>query len=225
MSKQDKAAKAVKIATAQAGAIIEAAVEKVTKPRRGALSAEHAALAGSVKELRETGMAWWQIGFKLSLPGNADTVAKGKGGAAFARKIYKAAFGEVPRVQVRDGSRANREKNEDIKALRKTKKADRVAQVRSGETVLRDDMTEAEVVATLRGRTIGWFINLNKVDGRGDLFAEQEASVHRRFCKVETHSGERCVVFKEVDLTAPIKYREMAGATRIVRLANIHTVR
>lgn len=202
-----------------------AATETAPKARRGALSAEHAALAPQVKELRETGMAWWQIGFKLSLPGNADTVAKGKGGAAFARKIYKAAFGDVPRTQVRDGSRRDREKNEDVKALKKTKKADRVAKVRSGETVLRDDMTDEEVVATLRGRTIGWFINLDAVDGKGDSFAEQEVGVHRRFCKVEVHGGERCVVFKEYDQTANIKYREMAGATRIVRLANIHTVR
>ena len=225
MSKQDKAAKAAKAADTQVQVVIAAAVEKVTKARRGSLSAEHAAMSEQVKELRDTGMPWWQIGFKLSLPGNADTVAKGKGGAAFARKIYKAAFGEVPRVQVRDGSRANREKNEEVKALKKTRKADRVAQVRSGSAVLREDMTDEEVIATLRGRMIGWYINLHTVDNKGEKFYEQECGVHRRFCKVEEHSGERCVVFKEYDPTAPIKYRDMAGATRIVRLANIHTVR
>ena len=196
-----------------------------SKPRKGALSAEQAALGEQVKAMREQGVAWWQIGFKLGLPGSADTVAAGKSGAAFARKIYKATFGEVPRVQVRDGSRANREKNVDIKALKKTKKMDRVAQVRSGTAVLREDMTDEEVVATLRGRVIGWHIDLNSVDGKGQSFHEQEAGVHRRFCKVEIHNGERCVAFREFDPKSPVKYRDFAGSTRIVRLANIHTVR
>src|SRR5687767_6868447 len=126
-AKRDKAnAKAAEVVDAA----IEAAVATIeAKPKRGALSPEHAALAPKVKELREKGLAWWQIGFELGLPGSADTVAKGKGGAAFARKIWKAAFGEVPRVQQRNGSRRNREKNDHVRELRATTKTQRVEQV------------------------------------------------------------------------------------------------
>ena len=237
MSKQERRAKAEAKATAQAAQIIEEATRKVKaesaeaspqKRRRGTLSDEHAALAPRVKELRDGGMAWWQIGFELSLPGSADNVRQGKGGAAFARKIYAAGFGEVPRSQVRNGSRANREKNEDVKALKRQRKTDRVGQVRAGQAVLREGMTDEEVVETLRGRVIGWHIDVSQVGdkkGEAPVYAEQEAGVHKKWAKVEEHGGERCLVFKEFDPKAPIKYRAFAGSTRIVRLRVIHTVR
>lgn len=233
MSKQERRAKADQKADQQAEQVVAAAVAKVTaetpqKPRRGALSPEHAALAPKVKELRDKGVAWWQIGFELSLPGSADNVRQGKGGAAFARKIYAAEIGEVPRTQVRNGSRANREKNEDVKAIKRERKMDRVAKVRSGEAVLREDMTDEEVVETLRGRVIGWHVNVGEVGevkSKSPEYLEMEAGVHRKWCKVEEHGGERCLAFKEYDAKAPIKFRDMAGATRIVRLRSIHTVR
>lgn len=234
MSKQERRVKASKAADQKAAEVVEAAIAKVTAPeaaeavqkvRRGALSPEHAALSGAVKELRDKGVAWWQIGFELGLPGSADNVAQGKGGAAFARKIYKAAFGEVPRSQVRDGSRANREKHGDVKAIKAQRKMDRVAAVRSGEPVVRQDMTDEEVVEMFRGRVIGWHINLDDIDGNGPSFHEQEAGVHKRFVKVEVHGGKRCLAFREFDFNAPVQYRSIPGPTRVVRLQYIHTVR
>lgn len=238
MSKQERRAKAEKKATAQATQIIEEATRKAKaeaepaspkKPRRGALSDEHKALAPKVKELRDGGMAWWQIGFECGLPGSADNVREGKGGAAFARKIYAAGFGEVPRSQVRNGTRsASREKNQDVRALKSQRKRDRVAAVRAGVAVLREDMTDEEVVETLRGRIIGWHIDasaVGEVKGENPEYLEVSTGVHKKWAKVEEHGGERCLVFKEWDPTAPIKYRGMAGAIRIVRLKNIHTVR
>lgn len=245
VSKQERRAKAEAKANEQASEIIEQATRKAeqrlneavakaeaeaapAKPRRGALSAEHAALAPQVKELRDKGMAWWQIGFELHLPGSADNVREGKGGAAFARKVYAAGFGEVPRTQVRNGSRANREKNEDVRALKSQRKMDRVAAVRAGVAVLREDMTDEEVVETLRGRIIAWHTDVSQigeVKGTEPQYLEQSTGVHRKWCKVEVHGEDRCVVFKEYDPTAPLKYRGWAGAVRIVRLKTIHTVR
>jgi hypothetical protein len=235
VSKQERRAKADKKAVVQAEQVIEAAVAKVTteapqKARRGTLSDEHKALAPRVKELRDGGMAWWQIGFKLSLPGSADNVRQGKGGAAFARKIYASEVGEVPRTQQRNGSRANREKNADVKALKAQRKMDRVAKVLAGEAVLREDMTDEEVVEMLRGRTIAWTVDVSKIgdpekQGKEPQYLEQTTGVHRKWCKVETYSGDRCVVFKEFDPLASTSYRGLAGATRIVRIRQIHTIR
>jgi len=234
MSQQERRAKADKKAAQQAETIIEAAKAKVAasaeqKPARGALSAEHAALGPRVKELRDEGLAWWLIGFKLSLPGSADNVAQGKGGAAFARKIYAKTIGEVPRSQQRNGTRAaSREKNEDIRDLKKQRKRDRVAAARAGEAVLRESMTDEEVVETLRGRVIGWHIDvasIGPVKGTEPHYLEQETGVHRRWCKVIEIDGERCITFREYEPKGPVRYRDIAGATRTVRLRSIHTVR
>lgn len=245
MSKQERRAKAEAKAAEQANEIIAKATAKAQqrldsavakaeaeaapqKPRRGTLSDEHRALAPQVKDLRDNGMAWWQIGFELHLPGSADNVREGKGGAAFARKVYAAEYGEVPRSQVRNGSRANREKNEDVRALKGQRKMDRVAAVKAGQHVLRESMTDEEVVETLRGRVIGWTIDVSQmgeVKGKESFYCEQSTGVHAKYAKVEVHGGERCIAFKEFDPTAPVKYRGMAGAVRIVRLREIHTVR
>lgn len=234
MSQQEKRAKADKKAAVQAEAIIEAAKAKVAaappqKPRRGALSDEHKALAPEVKRMRDNGIAWWAIGHALGLPGSADNVAQGKGGAAFARKIYASEIGAVPRTQARNGSRsASREKNEDIRDLKKQRKRDRVASVHAGKAVIREDMTDEEVVETLRGRTIGWAIDLSVVgdlEGIEKQFLDQEAGVHRRWCKVVEIKGERCISFRQFDPKGAIKYRDTPGATRTVRLRAIHTVR
>lgn len=225
MSKQERRAKAEKQADEQVAVIVEKAVEKVTRTR--ALSDEHAALGPKVKEYRDQGLAWWVIGFKLSLPGSADNVREGKSGASFARRIYAASFGEVPRTQARNGSRRSTERNEDVKALKTQRKTDRIEKVRQGEAVLRVDMTNEEVVETLRGRVISWSTSLASLsDKMGDAdHLEQTAGVHRKWAKVEEHGGDRCLVFKEYDPMAPIKYRSYAGPTRIVRLREIHTVR
>jgi hypothetical protein len=224
MKRQERTARATKKAAVEAEAIIAEAVEKVKRTRK--LPEEHLALAQAVKDQRDAGVAWWAIGHALGLPGSADNVAQGKGGAAYARRIYAAAFGEVPRSQVRNGMRASREKNEDVKALRKQRKSDRQESVRAGVAVLRDNMTNEEVVETLVGRTIGWHIPVHELWPGGEQhYAEQEASIHPKWAKVEEHNGERCIVFKEFDPKAPIKFRMFAGSTRIVRLSRIHTVR
>lgn len=226
-SRQERTAKATKKAEQQASQIVEEAVAKVTRTRK--LSDEHRALAGQVKALREKGVAWWQIGFELKLPGSADNVREGKSGASFARRIYASEFGAVPRTQRRTGGG---EKNADVKAIKSQRKMDRVEQVKSGKSVLRESMTDEEVVETLRGRVIGWTTNIARycemngpVDDDESMFFEQEAGVHRKWCKIEVYSGDRCVVFKEFEPRAPLKYRGIAGKTRIVRLSQIHTVR
>lgn len=217
-------------ANAQAAQVVDAAIEQAVatieaKPKRGALSPEHAALAPQVKELREKGLAWWQIGFELKLPGSADTVAKGKGGAAFARKIWKSAFGEVPRVQNRDGkSRKPREKNEHIRELRTATKTSRVEAVRTGTSVIKPETTNDEIVAMIDGRMITWSFNLDSVDAQGDAFFDCTAGVFKGTVKVHGLGLERYVEFREYDRRTPLQYRGFPGGSRIVRVASIHTI-
>lgn len=56
----------------------------------------------AVRVMREQGMAWWQLAHALGLPGSAATVADGKAGAGYARRLYVKAFGALP-----EGVRAN----------------------------------------------------------------------------------------------------------------------
>lgn len=231
MTKQERRGKASRKAAEQAEATVAAAVDSTVaavaaKAKRGSLPAEHAALATDVKQLREQGLAWWQIGFKLSLPGSADTVAKGKGGAAYARKIWKAAFGEVPRVQTRDGSRSKkREKNEAVRELKETKQADRVEAVRSGESVLKATMTDEEVLNMLEGRVITWSFNLGSLDRQEDEFYDVTIGVFPGTLKVSGEGPDRVIDFRELDQNAPLAVRGIKGGHRTVRISAIHTVK
>lgn len=226
MSRQAKRDKAAKKAAEVVDAAIETAVATIAeKPKRGALAPEHAALAPQVRELREAGKAWWQIGYELGLPGSADTVAKGKGGAAFARKIWKSAFGEVPRVQNRDGKgRKPREKNDHVRELRTTTKTARVEAVRTGTSVIKPETTDDEIIAMIDGRCISWSFNLDDMDGQGDSFFDSTAYVFKGTVKVRGTANERYVEFREFDPRTPLQYRGFPGGARLVRVATIHTI-
>lgn len=236
-TKRDKAA-------AKAAAVVDAAIDtatqrlrhdgttqtvdlkpKAAKPKRGELPPEFAAMADQVKALRAGGMAWWQIGYKLGLPGSADTVAKGKGGAAYARKVWKSAFGEVPRTQVRNGSRSKKaEKNTDVREMRETAKAERVVQVRAGQSVIAIDKTDEEVLAMIDGRMLTWSINLADMDHRGDEFYDTSAAVFQGTVRVTGLGVDRAVRFLTFDPNAPIEIRGTPGVERIVRVSAIHTI-
>jgi hypothetical protein len=226
VSKQERKAKADKKAAEVVDAAIDAAVATIaSKPKRGEVPAEFAAMAEQVKELREQGVAWWQIGFKLGLPGSADNVAQGKGGAAYARKIWKGAFGDVPRVQKRDGSRSSkREKNDHVRELKATTRTERVEAVRAGTSVINPDMTNEEVIEMLDGRMITWSLNLANVDARGDEFFDTTIGVFKGTIKVHGLGLDRYIDFKEYDPSAPIAVRGIPGGQRSVRLSAIHTV-
>jgi hypothetical protein len=114
-----------------------------------------------------------------------------------------------------------------VKAIRATKKEERVERVRTGtDSVIPSDLPDEEVVAMLRGREISWMINLNDLDGKGDSWSEGSALVHPKWAAIEiTADGHRCFKFKEQELGVPIEYRLAPGATRIVRLDRIHSVK
>jgi hypothetical protein len=192
------------------------------------LAPELAAHAPAIKAAREAGEAWWRIAHTLGLPGSAETVAKGKAGAGLARRIYAAAFGALPARPVSERTAKKRsEKNENVKAIKATKKEDRVEKVLTGrDSVIPSDLPDEEVVTMLRGREISWMNNLNDLDGKGDSWSEETALVHPKWAAIEiTADGHRCLKFKVRDLGVPIEFRLEPGATRIVRLDRIHSVK
>lgn len=238
MTKQARAIKAQHEAAAKADKIIAEATERVlSRPTRGKpLDPELLALAPAIKEGRDNGVAWWRIAHDLGLPGSADTVAKGKAGAGLARKVYAAAFGALPAREPKADApekaprkpRTRGERNEAVRSLKAQRTADRAAKVQRGESVIDLNMTDEDLREMIKGRTIVWTINLNDLDGKGDSYSEDEATVHPRWMKFgEDKWGNRTIKFKTLETLKGVKGdgRFQAGATRIVRLAAIHTVR
>lgn len=168
-------------------------------------------------ELREQGLSWMAIGAKLGLPGS-------KNGAGAARKLYAAHTGQSHKQAP---SLARTPKTSRRHPAQVGSKASRREQVQLGTGVIPDDMPDDKVVEMLAGKTIQWAIDLRRLaDGRGEPeWCEQEARVHPtdliiEFGKLE----ERCVRFREYG-GQDNHGRPIAGPTRTVRLAAIHTVR
>lgn len=238
MSKQARAIKAQHEADEKATKIINEAVDRVLeRPTRGKpLDPALLALAPAIKEGRDNGEAWWKIAHRLGLPGSADMVAKGKAGAGLARKVYATAFGALPPKPPKADAaekaprkpRSTRgERNDAVRALRGQRTADRTAKVQRGEAVIDLNMEEDALRDMLKGRMITWVINLNDIDGKGDSFSEDSATVHPRWMRFgEDIAGNRIITFKTLETLKGVKGdgRFQAGATRTVRLASIHTV-
>lgn len=68
--------------------------EREVWPRPEGMEEREWDTACAVRLLREGGMAWWQLAHALALPGSGDSVATGKSGASYARRLYKRAFGD-----------------------------------------------------------------------------------------------------------------------------------
>lgn len=239
MAQQERVAKTRRNTDEKFAAILEAAIAKVKRgevevdPADRAkwlegteLSEDDMELPMAVRTLRDAqGMAWWLIGQTLGLPGAGDSAVTGKGGASFARKLYSRGFGAVPRTIRERKTPVRREVNEDRQALAVTPKGERVAMVRAGKPAIRPDMTNEEIEKMLAGRTILWSINLNDIDGKGDQFYEQSATVHQELIWVRHEGDKRTVVFYEQGNAKNPKHRGKAGAVREVRLRSIHSVR
>lgn len=171
-------------------------------------------------EMRANGSSWMAIGAALGLPG-------AKNGAAAARKLYAATTGQSHRT----APGLQRKVKERHAATVGSKTARReVVQTRGG--FFSTDTPDEEIVALVHGKTVEWSIDIQRLAaGKGEpQWADQEARVHPTDVYVKDVNGERCLNFRTLEgwyepdpktgISAPI-----AGPTRTVRLAAIHTVR
>lgn len=212
MSKQEKAARKGKAAAQKAAVIVEEAVAKV-KAKRGEATEEDVALGHKVKELRDTGMAWWQIAHELGLPGSADNVAQGKSGASKARRLYAAAYGSHPSTPrgprtVDDGSPKPRGKRSRTGAIKRVEGGSMFA-----------GATDEEIVVMVGGKQITWENSLSPG-------LEESALVHKGtpINIVESKQG-RALEFRttimETSSDADRKFNFLAGPWRTVVLDRI----
>lgn len=187
-------------------------------------------LAAECKQLRETGMAWWRIGWELKLPGCGETVATGKSGAAQARKLYAQANGGQAAPSTRAPSKRTPRANQPPKHAGNlgTKTDRKITLVERGH-VIPTDLPDEEVLAMVRGRTIEWGINVSRLAGSNDdeVWSGQEARVHPDWLVMEedlSKDGSRVIRFREF-LGRDDQGKLMSGPTRTVRVNAIHTVR
>lgn len=153
------------------------------------VAAQHA-LGKRVKELRDGGMAWWQIGHELGLPGSGPNVASGKGGASRARTLYKKTFGELPGGTVARSTKASRK-----------------AAVETGEApVVRKPLFSAEELADLpglvdrvAGHEVRWVGRVACSDG-SEIATEREARFHPKGVTAVANGDGRVVInFRQMD--------------------------
>ena len=188
----------------QAEAVVEAVVATVT--------ADHA-LGHQVKELRDTGMAWWQIAYQLEMPGSGPNVAQGKSGAARARAAYKKTFGELPGDVAQRSTKASRAAGGSPLPVGRRKCV-------FSEEDLADD---GALILGIRGKMIRWLGSTPYGFGPGALITEREARVHPEWLEV-TRGNENgpMLHFREQD---PSKKDRRAEQWRSVYAADIYDIR
>lgn len=159
----------------------EAIIDKVKKD----VSVDHA-LGKRVKELRDGGMAWWQIAYQLELPGAGASAATGKSGAARARLLYRKTYGELPG---------------DV--VRRSTKASRAAAAETGAVLRKPHFTEEQLeddeylLGHTTGKLLRW-IGKTKCSDDSVLETEREARVHPDNVKIERLEGGRVLLhFRE----------------------------
>jgi hypothetical protein len=170
-------------------------------------------LGKKVKELRDTGMAWWAIAHALELPGSADNVAQGKSGASKARSLYKKAFGQLPESRrsltaKTGGAFGHGPKPKGEKKRNSIRKDPGVAS-------MFEDHTDIDVVEMLKGKRIIWN---NTIAG-----TQEEATIHMKSnVHITEQPSGRAITFREQPGNeTPLSHRGLMGMTRTVRLADI----
>ena len=212
MTKKVSKAAAMAAALAKVTAAKPAPRPVVKRPAKPAAATTVSTLAQQVKELRDGGMAWWQIGHALELPGHATTLKESKGAGRRARSIYLKAYGSVPETARSFNSKTGGTFGHGPRPAGKANH-ERIVKSPEMETMFSDDLDEYDLHLMLRGRKITWTSSLT--DG------QEEAYVHPTigFSLVECPSG-KAITFRE-DTREAGPYNGTPGATRTVRLANI----
>lgn len=119
-------------------------------------------LAVEVRKLRERGDSWWRVAYELHLPGSGASNKQGRKGSAFARRLWRAAWGKTYL-----GERGQR----DSKISREAR-----ALANLGRSYFSEDVPDAEVIKLVTGQMLHWVTRLPVKDGL--VTSAQEAYVH-----------------------------------------------
>jgi hypothetical protein len=119
-------------------------------------------LAVEVRKLRERGEAWWRVAYELGLPGSGASNKQGRKGSAFARRVWRAAWGKTYL-----GDRGQRES-------KLTREARALAD--QARPYFAEDAQETEIINRVCGQLIHWVAKLPGEHGL--ITSAQEAYVH-----------------------------------------------
>jgi hypothetical protein len=119
-------------------------------------------LAVEVRKLRERGDSWWRVAYELHLPGSGASNKQGRKGSAFARRLWRAAWGKTYL-----GERGQRES----KITREARAMENL-----GRPYFSAEATGDEVVKKVTGQMIHWVARLEGQHGL--ITSAQEAYVH-----------------------------------------------
>jgi hypothetical protein len=119
-------------------------------------------LAIEVRRLRERGDSWWRVAYELHLPGSGASNKQGRKGSAFARRLWRAAWGPTYL-----GERGQRES----KLTRETRALENL-----GRPYFSEADEDQRVADTVRGKMLHW---VTRLEGKhGLITSAQEAYVH-----------------------------------------------
>jgi hypothetical protein len=173
-------------------------------------------LAVEVRKLRERGDSWWRVAYELHLPGSGASNKQGRKGSAFARRLWRAAWGKTYL-----GERGQRES-------KLTREA------RAMENLGRPYFSESEdamvIIEKVRGKMLHWVTRLGDQHG-GIVTSAQEAYVHDdpKFIRVkEGPKGPYLEFFEQIDpamlLADPRQSIAKSGPLRAVYIDRITRV-
>lgn len=172
-------------------------------------------LAVEVRKLRERGDSWWRVAYELHLPGSGASNKQGRKGSAFARRLWRAAWGKTYL-----GERGQRES----KLTRETR-----ALANLGRPYFSEADEDRVIIDSVRGKMLHWVTRLPVKDGL--VTSAQEAYVHDdpRFITVRQGPLGRYVeFFEQLDasmlLADPRKAITRSGPLRAVYVDRITRV-
>jgi hypothetical protein len=140
-------------------------------------------LAVEVRKLRSRGDSWWRVAYELHLPGSGASNKQGRKGSAFARRLWRAAWGKTYL-----GERGQRES----KITREARAMENL-----GRSYFSEDVSDAEVVRLVTGQMLHWVTRLKVKEGL--VTSAQEAYVHHdpRLVRVKQGPVGRYLEFYE----------------------------
>lgn len=119
-------------------------------------------LAVEVRKQRERGDSWWRVAYELGLPGSGASNRQGRKGGAFARRLWRAAWGKTYL-----GERGQRES----KVAREARAMENL-----GRPYFTGSEDGVQIIETIRGQMMHW---VTRLEGKhGLITSAQEAWVH-----------------------------------------------
>lgn len=172
-------------------------------------------LAVEVRKLRERGDSWWRVAYELHLPGSGASNKQGRKGSAFARRLWRAAWGKSYL-----GERGQRES----KLTREARALENI-----GRPYFTGSEEPMDIIETVRGKMLHWVTRLRVKNGL--VTSAQEAYVHDdpRFIRVKQGpEGPYVEFYEQIDpamlLADPRQSIAKSGPLRAVYVDRITRV-